>query len=70
MKPSWKRVNKSNRCVICDKASWCTFTDNAVKCMRACEPNGTMRFVKQTADGGYLFKDEADETNKVQGRSS
>lgn len=60
----WRRVSKSNRCTVCGKPDWCTYTERYACCMRV-ESNRPLR------NGGWLHPKAArsDGTAVVRPRS-
>lgn len=51
MSDKWYRVNKKHPCRVCGRRDWCTYTENAVGCMR-------VESDKQMKNGGWLHKSD------------
>lgn len=47
----WYRVNKKNRCKVCDHPDWCGYTDGAAICMR-------VESDTPTRNGGWLHRSD------------
>lgn len=49
----WFRTNRQNRCRICDKPDWCTFTDDGTVCCMRVESSKALK------NGGWLHRTDA-----------